>query len=150
MFVRSKFSANSCWYRATGVPNSLLQLTWNTVGMVWSMIFQLSDIKVVFSNPQYGKRDRKLTNEKFLNGKTFQINLKRNDNQSRSILFRFLRICNVLWDRLMANISRMFRFITFHYSNCCICIGNSLICSDIWHKYQEWYFEIVIRNFTSR
>ena len=100
--------------------NSLLRLTWNIVGMVWSMIFQLSGINVVFSNPQYGKRDRKLTNEKFLNGKTFQINFKRNDNQSRSILFRFSWICNVLWDRLNANISRMFRFITFPYSNCCI------------------------------
>ena len=31
-----------------------------------------------------------------------------------------------------------------------ICIGNSMICSDIWHKYHELYFEIVIRNFTSR
>ena len=31
-----------------------------------------------------------------------------------------------------------------------ICIGNSMICSDIWHKYHEWYFKIVIRNFTSR
>ena len=31
-----------------------------------------------------------------------------------------------------------------------ISIGNSLICSDIWHKYHEWYFKIVIRNFTSR
>ena len=29
-------------------------------------------------------------------------------------------------------------------------IGNSMICSDIWHKYHERYFEIVIRNFTSR
>ena len=57
--------------------------------MVWSMIFQMSDNKVVFSNPQYGKRDRKLANEKLLNGKTLQINLKSNDNQSRSILFRF-------------------------------------------------------------
>ena len=26
----------------------------------------------------------------------------------------------------------------------CICIGNSMICSDIWHKYYSWYFEIVI------
>ena len=57
--------------------------------MVWSMIFQMSDNKVVFSNPQYGKRDRKLANEKLLNGKTLQINLKSNDSQSRSILFRF-------------------------------------------------------------
>ena len=31
-----------------------------------------------------------------------------------------------------------------------ISIGNSMICSDIWHTYQEWYFKIVIRNFTSR
>ena len=31
-----------------------------------------------------------------------------------------------------------------------ICIGNSVICSDIWRKYQEWYFKIVIPNFTSR
>ena len=31
-----------------------------------------------------------------------------------------------------------------------ISIGNSSICSDIWHKYYEQYFEIVIRNFTGR
>ena len=31
-----------------------------------------------------------------------------------------------------------------------ISLGNRMICSDIWHKYVEWYFEIVIRNFTSR
>ena len=30
-----------------------------------------------------------------------------------------------------------------------IFIGNSMICSDIWPKYHEWYYEIVIRNFTS-
>ena len=23
-----------------------------------------------------------------------------------------------------------------------ICIRNSMICSDIWHKYHEWYFEL--------
>ena len=27
-----------------------------------------------------------------------------------------------------------------------VCIGNSMICSDVWHKYLEWYFEIVIRS----
>ena len=27
-----------------------------------------------------------------------------------------------------------------------ICIGNSMICRDIWHKYHKWYFKIVIRN----
>ena len=31
-----------------------------------------------------------------------------------------------------------------------VCIGNSMIFSDIWHKYHDWYFKIVIRNFTSR
>ena len=31
-----------------------------------------------------------------------------------------------------------------------ISLGNSMICSDIWHKYHEWYFKIVIQNFTSR
>ena len=31
-----------------------------------------------------------------------------------------------------------------------VCIGNSMICSDIWHYNHEWYFKIVIRNFTSR
>ena len=25
-----------------------------------------------------------------------------------------------------------------------ICIGNSMICSDVKHKYHEWYFEIVM------
>ena len=30
-----------------------------------------------------------------------------------------------------------------------VSIGNSMICSAIWHKYHEWYFKIVIRNFTS-
>ena len=28
-------------------------------------------------------------------------------------------------------------------------IGNSIICIDIWHKYHEWYFKIVVPNFTS-
>ena len=27
---------------------------------------------------------------------------------------------------------------------CSISTGNSIICSDIWHKYHEGYFEIVI------
>ena len=29
-------------------------------------------------------------------------------------------------------------------------IGNGMIFSDIWHKYLDWYFKIVIRNFKSR
>ena len=31
----------------------------------------------------------------------------------------------------------------------CICIGNSMIWSDIWYKYHKWYFQVVIRNFKS-
>ena len=27
-----------------------------------------------------------------------------------------------------------------------ISIGNSMICSNIWHKYHEWYFKIVIQK----
>ena len=30
-----------------------------------------------------------------------------------------------------------------------ICIGNSMICSDIWHKYHKLYFKIVKHNFMS-
>ena len=40
-------------------------------------------------------------------------------------------------------------FACFQLQRYAICIGNSMICSDIWHKYHKWYFEIVIRNFTS-
>ena len=34
--------------------------------------------------------------------------------------------------------------------NFLVCIGNSMICSDIWHKYHASFFDILIRNFTSR
>ena len=27
-----------------------------------------------------------------------------------------------------------------------ICVGNSMICSDIWREYHKWYFQIVKRN----
>ena len=37
----------------------------------------------------------------------------------------------------------------FQLHSYAICLGNSMICSDIWHKDHKWYFEIVIRNFTS-
>ena len=40
-------------------------------------------------------------------------------------------------------------FACFQLQRYAICIGNSMICSDISHKYHKWYFEIVIRNFTS-
>ena len=33
-----------------------------------------------------------------------------------------------------------------HQTFQCFGIGNSMICSDIWHKYHEWYFKIIMRN----
>ena len=39
--------------------------------------------------------------------------------------------------------------IALNQSRYCISIGNNMICSDIWHKYHEWYFKIVKRNFTN-
>ena len=32
-----------------------------------------------------------------------------------------------------------------YLKNLWLSIGNSMICSYIWHKYHEWYFEIVIQ-----
>ena len=46
-----------------------------------------------------------------------------------------------------------FQFFTFQdvswifWKYVLFCIGNSMICSDIWHKYHGWYFKIVIGNF---
>ena len=54
------------------------------VGMVGSMIYQLSDINVDKAFLHLYS-EGKLKNEKVLYGKTFQINLGRNDNQSASI-----------------------------------------------------------------
>ena len=36
-----------------------------------------------------------------------------------------------------------------YFDNCPVCIGNSMICSDMWHKYHGWYFKIVIHNNSS-
>ena len=65
----------------------------------------------------------------------------------------YLRMIWSLWE--MTIIRRNCIFVAFGsiwlYSNIlqCISIGNRMIYSDIWHKYHEWYFEIVIRNFSS-
>ena len=53
-----------------------------------------------------------LKNEKLLKGYLLNRCLKRNDNQSGSILFRFSWIHNILWDCVKASISRMFQI--FH------------------------------------
>ena len=55
--------------------------------MVWPMIFQFGDIKIVFDGlfrHLWRERDCEKTGkkEKLLDGKTFQINLKSNDKQS--------------------------------------------------------------------
>ena len=56
----------------------------------------------------------------------------------------FLRFCYLNIPCLRMNITLIFLMRSS------TCIGNSMICSDIWHKYHEWYFKIVVRNFTSR
>ena len=104
------FLQNSCWYHSKRAPNSLLQLTWIIVDMVWSMIFLLSDIKVVFDRLfwyLWGERERekklKRKEWKAFEWKTFPDKSKRNDNQAGSILFWFSWVRNILWDRLKAN-----------------------------------------------
>ena len=57
-----------------------------------------------------------------MNGKIFQINVERNDNQSGSIFFLFFfygyeKYCGTAWRQTF---QECFEFITFHYSNCCI------------------------------
>ena len=53
-----------------------------------------------------------------------------------------LSSANILWS-CYNTINGIFTSVP---QNCKLC----MICSDIWHKYLEWYFKIVIRNFTSR
>ena len=63
----------------------------------------------------------------------------------RSVFGHTMRVlpwCYEKWRWLM--------LVHWNFKFLLISIGNSMIYSDIWHKYHEWYFEIVIRNFTSR
>ena len=63
-------------------------------------------------------------------------------NRRHSIYIQFLKDCQVSID-----IGSPYRFVlktrivpaVVHdvYSLVCISIGNSMICSDIWHKYHE-------------
>ena len=41
---------------------------------------------------------------------------------------------------------RVFRTRKWPINRHAFCIGNSMIFSDIWRKYHQWYFEIVIHN----
>ena len=45
---------------------------------------------------------------------------------------------------LFCKISGVGHFIKLKKNNSGISIGNTMICSDIWHKYHEWYFRIII------
>ena len=63
-------------------------------------------------------------------------------------------VCDYMETVLFAIVDRLRSYenqpLVFQCNDNCICIGNSMICSDIWHKYQEWYFKIVLHNFTTR
>ena len=52
---------------------------------------------------------------------------------------------NYSW--LPTQVGKTFRRKSLQADYIYICIGNSMIRSDIWHKYHEWYFKIVIRKF---
>ena len=78
--LRVKFLQNSCWYRATRASNSLLQLAWISVGMIGSMIPQLSDTEVLIHFSTFIEREK--TKKLLFNGKTLKVNLERNNDQS--------------------------------------------------------------------
>ena len=56
------------------------------------------------------------------------------------------KVCS--WRPSLAGAIQDKQYLFFNFM--VISIGNSMISSDIWHKYHEWYFKIVIRNFTIR
>ena len=53
-------------------------------------------------------------------------------------------------NRLMLGFLKRAILFAHYFKKLSISIGNSMICRDVWHKCHEWYFKIVIRNFTSR
>ena len=69
-----------------------------------------------------------------------------NKNQKRN------RVNHIPAVNLRHNFLSALQFILRHFSTVsnCISIGNSMIRSDIWPKYHESYFKIVVRNFKSR
>ena len=86
-------------------------LTWIIVGMVWSMTFQVSDIKVVFDRlfrHLWREREKTKKMKKLLNRKTLQINLKRNDNQSGSIFMNMQCIVGSPEGKIYSRIFRIY------------------------------------------
>ena len=57
-----------------------------------------------------------------------------------TLCFHSQKKCMLLFSNALGNTESLLP------SLCKICIGNSVICFNIWHKYHEWYFEIVLRN----
>ena len=82
------------------------------------------------------------TNEKIMKIVTNIKRLASNKNVIRKSHNRLVQDLDI--------IQCMIVWFSWIFSICEFFIGNSMICSHAWHKYHEWYFKIVIRNFTSR
>ena len=81
------------------------------------------------------------------------LKFKPKSREKRKRLYKNLVTALVQYERVETTINRCHDLsrVAERVSPCkiaskWICMGNSMICSDIWHKYHEWYFEIVIRN----
>ena len=46
---------------------------------------------------------------------------------------------------MVGNLLHLWSMFTTFVMGITFVLGNSIVCRDIWHKYHEWYFEIVIR-----
>ena len=71
-------------------------------------------------------------------------------NWRNSIINKCILFTYYIWLRNTRRFTKYVQKVKISSVHFQICIGNSMICSDIWNKYHEWYFEIVIGNFTSR
>ena len=81
------------------------------------------------------------------------LKFKPRSREKRKRLYKNLVTALVQYERVETTINRCHDLsrVAERVSPCkialkWICMGNSLISCDIWHKYHEWYFEIVIRT----
>ena len=81
------------------------------------------------------------------------LKFKPKSREKRKRLYKNLVTALVQYERVETTINRCHDLsrVAERVSPCkialkLICMGNSLISCDIWHKYHEWYFKIVIRN----
>ena len=71
---------------------------------------------------------------------------QRVDSLWRQMCLHEFPLSNVLWDRLKANISRMFRFITFYCSNCRIFRVKTMrnnsetVEKNLYSRHYKWLF----------